>query len=133
MKKRHADDPSLSGGKTVDTANDPHAKGTVVYDTRNMVIVEETEFSVAHRTIKGVPVEDRIAMVIRGRRNRPPDHAPSAELPREPVEHLNMLSWDAAAHLVVDIQALASRDGSFDKFKALLQEKWEDYEAKGLT
>ena len=131
-RRRQADDPALSGGDVAGPGG-PQDRNAVIYDTRNMVVVEKIETSVAHTTSNGVPNEDRVALMIRGRRNRPPDHAPSAEAPRESVEHLHMLSWDGAADLVVDLQALASRDGTFAEFKQLLERKWAERERIGAT
>jgi hypothetical protein len=129
-ERKHADDPALSGGSTVGTG-DPHARNEVVYDTRNAVIVEEFETSIAHATSRGKPAPDSVALVIRGRRNRPPDDEIAAEAPRESVEHLHLMSWDAAANLIVDIQSLAARDG-FDLIP-ILEEKWLSLVDRGLT
>lgn len=131
-KRRHVDDPAQSGGKAIGVGG-PQDRNAVVYDTRNMIVVEEIEAGVAHTTHRGQPSEDRVALIVRGRRNRPPDDAISAEAPRESVEHLHMLSWDGAADLVVDLQALASRDGTLDTFKELLQRKWAERKRDGAT
>lgn len=130
MSRRRADDPALTGG-TMAGPGGPHDRNEVVYDARNAVIVEEIQTSVAHSTSGGKPQPDSVALVVKGRRNRPPDHAPSAEAPRESIEHLHLMSWDGAADLVVDIQSLAARDG-FD-LTSLLEEKWADLERRGLT
>lgn len=130
--RRHVDDPAQTGGTSAGVGG-PHDRNAVVYDTRNAVIVEGFESSVAHTTHHGEPGPDSVALVVRGRRNRPPDHAPSAEAPRESVEHLHLMSWDAAADLVVDVQALASRDGTLDDFKQLLERKWAERKAEDAT
>lgn len=131
-ERKHADDPALSGGAQV-SAGGPHDRNAVLYDTRNMVNVEEIEVSVAHPTSGGEPQPDAVALVIRGRRNRPPNDDSSAHAPRESVEHLNMMSWDGAADLVVELHALASRDGTKESFHKLLDEKWKDRVERGVV
>jgi hypothetical protein len=128
-RKRH-DDPRKAGGQMID-AGGPHARGQVMFDSRNAVLVEEIETAVAHTTHQGKPSPDAVALSIHGRINRPPDDAMAAERPAEQVSHLHMMSWDAAADLVVDLQSLAARDG-FD-LTSLLEAKWADAERRGLT
>lgn len=124
-----SDDPRNAGGKMIDAGGDPHARNQVMFDTRNAVLVERFETAVAHTTLRGKPGDDAVAMVVEGRINRPPDIA--GERPAEQVSHLHLMSWEAAADLVVDIQSLAARDG-FD-LTSLLKGKWAAAEAKGLT
>jgi hypothetical protein len=112
-------------------AGDPHTRGQVMFDSRNAVLVEGIETAVAHTTHRGKPSPDAVALTIHGRINRPPDDAIAAERPAEQVSHLHMLSWDAVADLVVDLQSLAARDG-FD-LTSLLKSKWAAAERKGLT
>lgn len=127
--ERH-DDPRKAGGQMFD-AGDPHTRGAVMFDSRNAVLVEGIETAVAHTTRRGKPATDVVALTIRGRINRPPDDAIAAERPAEHVSHLHMLSWDAAADLIVDLHSLAARDG-FD-LAPVLEAKWLDAEVKGLT
>jgi hypothetical protein len=127
--ERH-DDPRKAGGQMLD-AGDPHTRGQVMFDTRNAILVEEIETAVAHTTQRGEPGPDAVALSVHGRINRPPDDAMAANRPAEPVSHLHMMSWDAAADLVVDLQSLAARDG-FD-LTSLLEAKWAEAEHKGLT
>lgn len=126
------DDPRKAGGQTVG-GEDPHARDAVLFDTRNAILPEEFEFAIAHGTAAGEPMPDAVAMMVRGRINRPPDHDASAEAPAEPVEHLHLMSWEAAADIVVDIQALAGRDGSSAQLRELLEAKWSEMQARGLT
>lgn len=102
-----------------------------MFDSCNAVLVEGIETAVAHTTHRGKPAPDAVALTIRGRINRPPDDAMAAERPAEKVSHLHMMSWDAAADFIVDLQSLAARDG-FD-FTPLLEAKWAEAERKGLT
>lgn len=127
---RRTDDPRNAGGSIFD-AGGPHGRGTVMFDSRRAVIVESIETAVAHRTIRGEPADDAVALAIHGRINRPPDDEISAAAPRESVTHLHMMSWDAVADLIVDLQSLASRDGF--KLKPLLEAKWAQAKAEGLT
>lgn len=124
------DDPRQAGGQMFD-AGGPHTRGAVMFDTRKAIIVEGFDTAVAHPTHKGKPGEDAVALTINGRINRPPDHAISAEAPKEPVSYLNLMDWPAAAQLIVDLQSLAARDGF--KLKPLLEERWAKAKAKGLT
>ena len=125
-----SDDPRKAGGQMFD-AGDPHTRGQVMFDSRNAVLVEGIETAVAHTTHRGKPGPDAVALTIRGRINRPPDNAIAVERPAESISHLHMMSWDAAADLVVDLQSLAARDG-FD-LTSLLETKWAEHERKGLT
>lgn len=125
-----SDDPRKAGGQMFDAGN-PHTRGGVKFDSRNAVLVEGIETAVAHTTSHGQPGPDAVALTISGRINRPPDDAMAAERPAEHVSHLHMMSWDAAADLVVEIQSLAARDG-FD-LTSLLEAKWAAYERRGLT
>ena len=127
---QHSDDPRKAGGQMFD-GGDPHTRGQVMFDSRNAVLVESIETAVAHTTQRGEPGPDAVALTIQGRINRPPDDAMAAERPAEHISHLHMMSWDAAADLIVDIQSLARRDG-FD-LEALLDAKWIDAERRGLT
>lgn len=126
--QRHSDDPRRAGGQMFD-AGDPLSRGQVMFDTRNAVLVEAIKAAVAHTTRHGKPGPDAVALTIEGRINRPLDLA--GERPAERVSHLHMMSWDAAADLVVEIQSLAARDG-FD-LSSVLEAKWAEYERKGLT
>lgn len=128
MTRQTPDDPREAGGQMID-AGDSHTRGQVMFDTRNAVLVEKIETAIAHTTRNGQPGEDAVALVIEGRINRPPDIA--GERPAEQVSHLHMMSWDAAADLVVDLHSLAARDG-FD-FAPLLDAKWANAERRGLT
>jgi hypothetical protein len=130
LVSKRSDDPRNAGGQMFD-AGDPHTRGAVMFDSRNAVLVEEIESAVAHVTRRGQPAPDVVALTVRGRINRPPDDAIAAERPAEQVSHLHMMSWDAAADLVVDLQSLAARDG-FD-LTSLLKTKWADAERRGLT
>lgn len=123
-------DPREGGGAMVD-AGAPHTRNAVMFDMRKAVIVEGFEVAVAHPTSKGEQADDAVALVIRGRINRPPDDAISAEAPAEQVNHLHMMDWPAAAQLIVEIQSLAARDGF--KLKPLLEERWARAKANGLT
>jgi hypothetical protein len=125
-------DPRAAGGQTIG-GEDPHERDAVLFDTRNAILPEEFEFAIAHGTSGGEEMPDAVAMMVRGRINRPPDHDPAAEAPAEMVEHLHLLSWEAAADVVVDIQALAGRDGSSAELRELLEAKWAEMQAKGLT
>jgi hypothetical protein len=124
-----SDDPRRAGGQMID-AGDSHTRGQVMFDTRNAVLVERIETAVGHTTQRGEPGHV-VALSIHGRINRPPDDEMAAERPAEQVSHLHMMSWDAAADLVVDIQSLAARDGF--ELTSLLEEKWAEAESKGLT
>lgn len=128
--RARSDDPRNAGGSIFD-AGDPHTRGQVMFDTRNAVLVESFDTAVAHTTRQGEPAEDAVALVVSGRINRPPDDVVDGEQPAEPVSYLHLMSWDAAADLVVDIQSLAARDG-FD-LTSLLKAKWAEAESKGLT
>jgi hypothetical protein len=124
------DDPRNAGGGMFD-AGGPHDRGMVMFDSRRAVLVEKIETAVAHTTRHGVPAEDKVALVIEGRINRPPDDATAAERPAERVSHLHMLSWDAVADLICDLHSLAARDGT--DLEPALQEKWAAAKARGLT
>lgn len=125
------DDPRRAGGDLIDVAGDPHAKGGVVFDARRAILAERIEVATAEVTRGGEPAPDIVAMVIEGRINRPADDRISRERPAESVRHLHMLSWEAAADVVVDIQALAGRAGF--ELTPLLEEKWADLVTAGLT
>lgn len=125
-------DPRAAGGQTIG-GEDPHERDAVLFDTRNAILPEEFEFAIAHGTSGGEEMPDAVAMMVRGRINRPPDHDASAEAPAEKVEHLHLMSWESAADVVVDIQALAGRDGSSEQLRALLESKWNEMQAQGLT
>jgi hypothetical protein len=127
---RGGDDPRNAGGQMFD-AGDPHTRGQVMFDSRNAVLVAKIETAVAHTTQRGKPGPDAVALVIEGRINRPPDDAIASERPAEAVSHLHMMSWEAAADLIVDLQSLASRDG-FD-LTPILKRKWAEAVRKGLT
>lgn len=126
------DDPREAGGTMLD-AGGPHDRDAVLFDTRKAILPEEFEFAIASGTSDGDPMPEAVAMLVRGRINRPPDHEATREAPAETVEHLHLLSWDAAADLVVDIQALAGRNGTMEELRALLEVKWADLEKAGLT
>lgn len=123
-------DPRKAGGQMID-AGGPHTRGRVMFDSRNAVLVERIETAVAHTTSRGRPGPDAVVLSIYGRINRPPNDAVAAERPAEQISHLHLMSWDAAADLVVDLQSLAARDG-FD-LTALLKAKWAEAEREGLT
>lgn len=125
-------DPREAGGAIID-AGDPHTRDAVLFDTRRAILPEELEFAVASGTSDGSPMPEAVAMLIRGRINRPPDHEATREAPAEKVEHLHLMSWEAAADVVVDIQALAGRNGTAEDFRGLLEAKWSDLEKAGLT
>jgi hypothetical protein len=127
-----ADDPREAGGSLLD-AGGPHDQNKVLYDTRSAILPEEFQFALAHYTSDGEPMPDAVAMVVRGRINRPPDDDVAAKAPAEQVQHLHLMSWEAAADIVVDIQALAGRDGSSQRLRELLEERWKRLEEKGLT
>lgn len=122
------DNPREAGGAMIDTSNDPHARGQVMFDTRRAVLLEAIEAAVAHTSRKGVPV-DMVAFQISGRINRPSNV--SGERPAERVSYLNMMDWDGAADIIVELQALAARAG-FD-LTSILKEKWAAFEAQGFT
>ena len=124
------DDPRKAGGSIFDVGT-PHSRGQVMFDTRRAVLVEEIESAVAHRTRRGEQVEDAVALVIRGRINRPPDDALAGESPAEPVCHLHLLEWDGVAALICDLHSLAARDGT--DLNSLVRKRWADAEAAGLT
>jgi len=124
------DDPRNAGGGIFD-AGGPHDRGKVAFDMRRAVLVEEIETAVAHPTRYGQPAEDQVALVIKGRINRPPDDQITAERPAEHVEHLHIISWDGVADLIVDLHSLAARDGT--DLSPILIEKWEKVVARGLT
>lgn len=125
-------DPREAGGTMLD-AGTPHTRDAVLFDSRNAILPEEFEFAVATGTSGGEPMPEAVAMLVRGRINRPPDHEAAREAPVEAVEHLHLMSWDAAADIVVDIQALAGRNGTSAELRELLEEKWAAMQAKGLT
>jgi hypothetical protein len=127
---QQADDPRAAGGQMFDSGG-LHSRGKVMFDTRNMVLVERIETAIAEPTRNGEPQPEAVALTITGRINRPPDDALAAEAPAEQVSHLHMMSWEGAADLVVDLHSLASRSG-FD-FSSLVKAKWGEAEAKGLT
>lgn len=126
------DNPREAGGSMID-AGGPHTRDAVLFDTRSAILPEEFEFAVATGTSDGRPTPEAVAMLVRGRINRPPDHQATREAPAEPVEHLHLMSWEAAADIVVDIQALAGRNGTETELRELLEAKWADLQAKGLT
>lgn len=126
-------DPHEVGGAMIESGAGPHDRHAVLFDTRNAILPEEFEFAIAHGTSDGDPMPDSVAMVVRGRINRPPDHQATREAPAEKVQYLNLMPWEAAADIVVDIQALAGRDGSSAKLRALLEERWADLQSRGLT
>ena len=125
-----SDDPRQAGGGMFD-AGGPHDRGKVMFDARRAVLVEEIETAIAHTTRHGQPSEDQVALVIKGRINRPPDDQMAAERPAEHVEHLHMISWEGVADLIVDLHSLAVRDGT--DIEPMLREKWAAARAKGLT
>jgi hypothetical protein len=129
----HTDDPREAGGTMVDVSGDPHARDAVLFDTRRAILPEEMEFAIANGTSDGEPMPEAVAMLIRGRINRPPDHQATREAPAEKVEHLHLLPWDTAADIIVDIHALAGRNGTTDELVALLESKWADLEKAGVT
>lgn len=120
--------PREAGGLMIDVAGDPHAQHGVLFDTRRAVLPEEIEAAIAHASRQGKPV-DMVALTITGRINRPPDLA--GELAAERVSHLNLMEWDTAADIIVELQALAGRSG-FD-LVPLLEQKWSAAEAQGWT
>ncbi len=125
-------DPREAGGTMLD-AGGPHDRDKVLFDTRRAILPEEFEFAVASGTSDGQPMPESVAMLVRGRINRPPDQEATREVPAEEVAHLHLMSWDAAADMVVDIQALAGRNGTSAELRGLLEQKWVALEAKGLT
>lgn len=129
-RRERTDDPRHAGGQMFD-AGGPHDRGSVMFDARRAVIVEEIETAVAHTTRRGEPAEDVVALLVAGRINRPPDDEIAASAPHEPVRHLHMLSWDAVADLICDLQALAARDGF--ELAPLLERKWGSLKSRGLT
>ena len=124
------DDPRNAGGDMFD-AGGPHDYGKVMFDARRAVIVEEIQTAVGHPTRLGEPSEDVVALIIKGRINRPPDDQISAEMPAEQVQHLHFISWEGVADLIVDLHSLAARNGT--DITPLLKAKWEALTAQGLT
>lgn len=126
------DDPREAGGSIIGPGG-PHDRGGVTFDTRRAVLVDGWDTAVTHPTVGGVPQPDAVAIAINGRINRPPDHKPQGERPAERVSYLNLLDWEAAAALVVDLHSLAARNGNQAEFHAMLERGWADYERRGLT
>lgn len=132
IHSEQTDDPRGAGGSIIGPGG-PMERDAVLFDSRKAILPEEIETAVASGTSGGEPMPDAVAMLVRGRINRPPDDAVSRMAPAEKVEHLHMLSWEAAADLVVDIQTLAKRDGSWDSFVEMLEAAWGDRVKRGLT
>jgi hypothetical protein len=126
------DDPRAAGGTIVGDSG-PHDRDSILFDTRKAILPEEMEFAIANGTSDGSAMPESVAMLVRGRINRPPDHEATREAPAEQVEHLHLFGWETAADIVVDIQALAGRNGTMPELRALLEGKWADMQAKGLT
>lgn len=129
-RDRKTDEPRKGGGSIVGPGGPTERMG-VMFDSRLAILVEKATLAVAHTTQNGEPGPDNVAIVWNGRINRPPDDEIARERPAEPIEHLHMLSWELAADVVVEIQALAARDG-FD-LNPLLEKGWAKLEAEGLT
>jgi hypothetical protein len=127
-----SNDPRQGGGDLIDSGT-PHDQNHVLFDTRSAILPEEFEFAVAHGTSDGNVMPDAVAMLVRGHINRPPDHEATREAPAEPVQHLHLMPWEAAADIIVDIQALAGRDGSSERLREMLEAKWADLAQRGLT
>jgi hypothetical protein len=125
------DDPRAAGGTIVGDAG-PHDRDAILFDTRKAILPEEFEFAVATGSSDGEPMPEAVAMLVRGHINRPPDD-PEGKTEEQKIEHLHLFSWEAAADMVVDIQALAGRNGTMPELRALLEGKWGDMQAKGLT
>jgi hypothetical protein len=128
--KEWSDDPRDAGGELIGPGG-PHDIGQVTFDTRRAILVENMETAIAESTSRGAPQPNSVALMIGGRINRPPDDEIAAVAPAEHVRHLHLMSWDAAADLVLHMHSLAGRC-DFD-LTALLKPKWEKLEAEGLT
>lgn len=131
-ERRRTSDPREAGGAAVGPGG-PHDRGQITYDARRMILVEQAEVSIAHGTSRGKPLPDRVAMVLNGRINRPPDDEIAAERPVEPVSYLNMMDWSLAADLVANLFALAGRDGTGERFEKQVEARWDELREQGFT
>src|SRR5688572_26756051 len=93
------DEPARDGGSMVDVAGDPHARGGVLLDVRNAVLVDAVDVCLVDSKSDTDPIH--LALQLAGRINTRDDRA----------THLYLLNEDGAAGIVSELVALATRIG----------------------
>lgn len=118
--KEHADAPgdapAQDGGNLVDVPGDPFARGGVVLDTRNAVLLAEVDVCLVDTKRDEPP---RLALLLQGRINFREEHA----------RQLYLMNEDGAAAIVTQLLALARRIGP--EFEARFVERLQELEELG--
>lgn len=117
ITREHADRPgedtaALSAGM-VDVANDPYARGSVVMDARNAILMDAVDVCLVDTDPSDSDAEPRLAMLLAGRVN----------MRGERSQVMFMFGADGAAAVVSQLLGLAQRIGP--EFAALLEERME--------
>lgn len=101
-KRPRVGDPRKLGGRIVDVAGDPLAKGGVVIDTRDAVLLETVDVCLVD-AVRGGRREERplLALELGGRINKTSDEA----------RILYLFDEDGAAAIVTELLGLAVRIG----------------------
>lgn len=120
IAKEHAetkgDEPIREGGDMVDVAGDPHARGGVILDARNAILLDHTDVSLIDTKREG-DEQLAIALLLQGRVNFSHDRA----------QQLYLLNEDGAAAIITELHGLMDRAGPefAARFTQRLQERWE--------
>lgn len=113
----HAEDagtePTAQPGTMVDVAGDPYARGGVVFDMRNAVLLESVDVAIVDTVRKDQPIGENpvLTMTLEGRVNKRTERA----------ETLYVFDVDGAAAIVSQLFGLSVRIGP--EFATLLQER----------
>jgi hypothetical protein len=101
--KEHAeskgDKPIADGGDLVDVAGDPYARGGVVLDARNAILMDHVDVSLIDTKREGEQLA--LALLLQGRMNFREDRA----------QQLYLINEDGAAAIVTELLGLAHRIG----------------------
>lgn len=92
------DEPIADGGDLVDVAGDPHARGGVILDARNAILLDHVDVSLID-TKRDEALA--LALLLQGRINFRDDRA----------QQLYLLNEDGAAAIVTQLLGLAQRIG----------------------
>lgn len=97
------DEPTANPGGMVDPVGDPHARGNVIFDARNAILMDSVEVALMDKISKGQPIPDKpiLALTLAGRVNKRTERAST----------LYFFDEDGAAAIVSELVGLAVRIG----------------------